>query len=461
MDRQNAWLKSDAEEMASIMSFAEDYRQFISNCKTERECVKEIVSMAKEKGCMCLSEVMASGRQLKPGDRVYVDNMGKALALFTIGKKPIEDGLRILGSHIDSPRLDIKQNPLYEDEGMVLLDTHYYGGIKKYQWVTMPLAIHGVVALTDGRNIEVAMGEEETDPVVGVTDLLIHLAGEQLDKKGAKVVEGEALDILAGNMPLSGECEDAKQSVKANILSILKEKYGIAEEDFMSAELEAVPSGPARNMGMDNSMIIGYGQDDRVCAYPSVMAYFDSGIPEYTPACLLMDKDEIGSVGATGCKSLFFENMLAEVMECCGQYSELKLRRALAASVALSADVNSAYDSNYASAFEKKNSSYLGKGVVIKKFTGSRGKSSASDANAETVAKIRKIMEDNDIAYQIAEIGKVDLGGGGTIAYILANYDMEVLDCGVPVLSMHAPYEVTSKVDIYETYRLFKAFVEK
>ena len=414
--------------------------------------------MAEEHGYRNLKEIIAAKETIKSGDKVYADNMGKAIVLFNIGKKPIEDGLKILGAHIDSPRLDIKQNPLYEDSDLVLMDTHYYGGIKKYQWTTIPLALHGVVALTDGSVIDVEIGEKEKDPVVCVSDLLIHLAAEQMEKNGAKVVEGEALDLVVGNMPFNPK-KDEKNPAKAYILDILKKKYRIAEEDFMSAELEAVPAGKARDLGLDASMVLGYGQDDRVCAYTSLMAMLEVEEPEYTSVCLLVDKEEIGSVGATGMQSLFFENMVAEILDRMGCYSELILRRTLANSEMLSSDVNAGFDPNYAYAFEKKNASYLGRGVVFSKFTGSRGKSGSNDANAEYIARVRKALERENVAYQMAELGKVDIGGGGTIAYILAKYGMDVIDCGVAVLSMHAPYEATSKIDIYEAKRGYVAFL--
>ena len=389
---------------------------------------------------------------------MYAVNMNKAIVAFNIGETSIESGMNILGAHIDSPRLDIKQNPLYEETGLVLLDTHYYGGIKKYQWVATPLALHGVVALKDGTTVKVVIGEDIDDTVVGISDLLIHLASEQMDKKAAKVVEGEALDILVGSMPLKQESaksdkEDCKDAVKKNILALLKEKYGIEEEDFMSAELEAVPAGPARDYGIDRSMIIGYGHDDRVCAYPSLIALVNADMPKRTGVCILVDKEEIGSVGATGMQSRFFENMVAEVMDRCGEYSELKLRRALANSYMLSSDVSAAYDPNYASVFEKKNAAYFGKGMVFNKYTGARGKSGSNDASAEFVGKLRKVMDDADVAFQTAELGKVDIGGGGTIAYILANLDMNVIDSGIAVQNMHAPYEVISKADLYETLK--------
>lgn len=458
MERENAWKSCNKQTVKEIFGFCEGYKKFISECKTERECTRRGIQMAEEHGYRNLKEIIAAKETIKSGDKVYADNMGKAIVLFNIGKKPIEDGLKILGAHIDSPRLDIKQNPLYEDSDLVLMDTHYYGGIKKYQWTTIPLALHGVVALTDGSVIDVEIGEKEKDPVVCVSDLLIHLASEQMEKNGAKVVEGEALDLVVGNMPFNPK-KDEKNPAKAYILDILKKKYRIAEEDFMSAELEAVPAGKARDLGLDASMVLGYGQDDRVCAYTSLMAMLEVEEPEYTSVCLLVDKEEIGSVGATGMQSLFFENMVAEILDRMGCYSELILRRTLANSEMLSSDVNAGFDPNYAYAFEKKNASYLGRGVVFSKFTGSRGKSGSNDANAEYIARVRKALERENVAYQMAELGKVDIGGGGTIAYILAKYGMDVIDCGVAVLSMHAPYEATSKIDIYEAKRGYVAFL--
>ena len=458
MERENAWKSCNKQTVKEIFGFCEGYKKFISECKTERECTRRSIQMAEEHGYRNLKEIIAAKETIKSGDKVYADNMGKAIVLFNIGKKPIEDGLKILGAHIDSPRLDIKQNPLYEDSDLVLMDTHYYGGIKKYQWTTIPLALHGVVALTDGSVIDVEIGEKEKDPVVCVSDLLIHLAAEQMEKNGAKVVEGEALDLVVGNMPFNPK-KDEKNPAKAYILDILKKKYRIAEEDFMSAELEAVPAGKARDLGLDASMVLGYGQDDRVCAYTSLMAMLEVEEPEYTSVCLLVDKEEIGSVGATGMQSLLFENMVAEILDRMGCYSELILRRTLANSEMLSSDVNAGFDPNYAYAFEKKNASYLGRGVVFSKFTGSRGKSGSNDANAEYIARVRKALERENVAYQMAELGKVDIGGGGTIAYILAKYGMDVIDCGVAVLSMHAPYEATSKIDIYEAKRGYVAFL--
>lgn len=458
MERENAWKSCNKQTVKEIFGFCEGYKKFISECKTERECTRRSIQMAEEHGYRNLKEIIAAKETIKSGDKVYADNMGKAIVLFNIGKKPIEEGLKVLGAHIDSPRLDVKQNPLYEDSDLVLMDTHYYGGIKKYQWTTIPLALHGVVALTDGSVIDVEIGEKEKDPVVCVSDLLIHLAAEQMEKNGSKVVEGEALDLVVGNMPFNPK-KDEKNPAKAYILDILKKKYRIAEEDFMSAELEAVPAGKARDLGLDASMVLGYGQDDRVCAYTSLMAMLEVEEPEYTSVCLLVDKEEIGSVGATGMQSLFFENMVAEILDRMGCYSELILRRTLANSEMLSSDVNAGFDPNYAYAFEKKNASYLGRGVVFSKFTGSRGKSGSNDANAEYIARVRKALERENVAYQMAELGKVDIGGGGTIAYILAKYGMDVIDCGVAVLSMHAPYEATSKIDIYEAKRGYVAFL--
>ena len=462
MERANAWNKYDSKKKAEVFDFAEQYRQFISKCKTERECVKEGVRLLKEAGYADLKEVIADNRTLKAGDKVYAVNMNKALVAFNIGEEPISAGMNILGAHIDSPRLDIKQNPLYEETGLVLLDTHYYGGIKKYQWVAIPLAIHGVVALKNGTTVEIVIGEDMSDTVVGVSDLLIHLASEQMEKKGTKVVEGEALDILVGSMPQEKEqCDkEAKDAVKKNILAILKDKYGIEEEDFLSAELEAVPAGPARDYGIDRSMIMGYGHDDRVCAYPSLIALINSSEVKRTGVCILVDKEEIGSVGATGMQSKFFENTVAELLNLNGDYNELKLKRCLAHSRMLSSDVNAAFDPLYSDVFKNNSSSFLGSGVVFNKFTGSRGKSGSNDANAEYLAVLRNIMDNHNVHFQMSELGKVDAGGGGTIAYIMSLYGMEVIDCGVAVLNMHAPWEVTSKADIYETYKCYKAFLK-
>ena len=428
----------------------------MSLCKTERECVKETIRIAEENGYKNLDDVIKNGEALKAGDKVYANNMDKAIALFIVGERPMEDGMKILGAHIDSPRLDLKQNPLYEDTDLALLETHYYGGIKKYQWVTLPLAIHGVVCKKDGTKVDIVIGEDDNDPVIGISDLLVHLAQTQQEKKANKVIEGEDLNVLVGSMPLKDEEKDA---VKANILKILNDKYGIEEEDFLSAELEIVPAGRARDYGIDRSMVMAYGHDDRVCSYTSLMAMLKVEKTDKTCVCLLVDKEEIGSVGATGMQSKFFENTVAEVMDRVGDYSDIKLRRALKNSKMLSSDVSAAFDPNYPSVMEKKNSAYFGKGLVFNKYTGSRGKGGCNDANPEFIAELRAIMDKHDVAFQTAELGKVDQGGGGTIAYILANYNMEVIDCGVALHNMHAPWEVASKVDIYEAMKGYYAFL--
>lgn len=457
-EKKNTWLKYDEKELEKVMAYSEEYRKFISDCKTERECVEGSIRLAVKHGYRNLKDIIAGGESLKAGDKVYYNNMGKSLVLFNIGSAPIEEGMRILGAHIDSPRIDVKQNPLYEDTEMALLDTHYYGGIKKYQWVTLPMAIHGVVVLLDGTVKELVIGENENDPVVGITDLLIHLAASQMEKKANKVVEGEDLNVLIGSIPLEGEEKDA---VKANILRLLNEKYEMEEADFLSAELEIVPAGAARDFGIDRSMITGYGQDDRVCAYTSLTAQLDVENCEKTCVCLLVDKEEIGSVGATGMESRFFENAVAEVMNCCGDYSELKLRRAFANSKMLSSDVSAAFDPNYPSVHEKKNASYFGRGLNFSKFFGARGKSGANDANPEFIAEIRKVMEENNVSYQTSELGKVDEGGGGTISKFMAVYNMQVIDSGVPVLNMHSPWEIVSKADVYEAQKGFYTFLTK
>lgn len=455
--RENSWLSYTEEDDKNVEVLAQEYKEFLSKCKTERECTQYFIKEAESHGYQDLNKLIAQGTRLKAGDKVYGVGMGKTIALFQIGKQPLTEGMNILCAHIDSPRLDLKQNPLYEDTELSFMDTHYYGGIKKYQWVALPLALHGVVAKKDGTVISVNVGEDPADPVVYVTDLLIHLAGKQMEKKGSVVVEGENLDILVGSRPLAGEEKDA---VKANILRILKEKYQIEEEDFLSAEIEVVPAGPARDCGLDRSMIAAYGQDDRVCAYTSLAAMLEmEETPKRTGCCLLVDKEEIGSVGATGMQSRFFENSVAELLDGMGCYSELALRRALRNSSMLSSDVSAGYDPAYGEAFEKKNAAYLGRGIVLNKFTGARGKSGSNDANAEYVARVRRIFDDHNVAFQTAELGKVDFGGGGTIAYIAALYGMEVIDSGVAVLSMHAPWEVTSKADVYEAYKAYKAFL--
>lgn len=465
MGRKSAWEKyPEGEKREQVFAFGEEYRRFLSSCKTERECVKFFYDRAKEQGFMDLEGLMAAGKQVKPGDKIVAANMGKGLALFVMGQKPLENGMNILGAHIDSPRMDLKQVPLYEDTDLAMFDTHYYGGVKKYQWVTLPLALHGVICRKDGTTVTVNIGDKPGDPVFGVSDLLIHLSGEQLEKKAAKVIEGENLDLLIGSIPAE-EKEDTdkkkKQRVKANILDILSKEYGIEEEDFLSAEIEVVPAGEARDYGFDRSMIMGYGHDDRVCAYPSFEAILKMEKPEYTSVCLLVDKEEIGSVGATGMQSRFFENTVAEVLNLTGSYSELLLRRAMKNSKVLSSDVSAAFDPNYPAVMEKRNCAYFGKGIVFNKYTGSRGKSGSNDANAEYVAKLRKIMDDNAVSFQTAELGRVDQGGGGTIAYILANYNMSVIDSGVAVLNMHAPWEIISKVDLYEALKGYIAFLKE
>ncbi len=460
MERKNAWLDYTEQDEKELEQTARAYRLFLDAGKTERECVEELVRQAEAAGYVSLEQKKASGEKIKTGDKIYAVGMKKIMALFHIGQEPLENGMNILGAHIDSPRLDVKQNPLYEDTDLAYLDTHYYGGVKKYQWVALPLAIHGVAVKKDGTVVKVAVGEEEADPVVYITDLLIHLAGKQMQKKAAEVIEGENLDILIGSRPLKDLDDDKKkEAVKANVLNILKEKYDIEEEDFLSAELEIVPAGKARDCGLDRSMVAGYGQDDRVCAYTSFLAMMEMENPVKTSCCLLTDKEEIGSVGATGMQSRFFENTVAEFMEGMGDYSDLALRRALSRSCMLSSDVSAGYDPAYAECFEKKNSAYLGKGIVLNKYTGARGKSGSNDANAEYVARVRKVFDDHNVAFQTAELGKVDVGGGGTIAYIAALYGMEVIDSGVAVLSMHSPWEVTSKADIYEAKKAYKAFL--
>ena len=479
MERINAWNTYDLAMQDACMAFADDYMNFLNAGKTERECVDYFVAEAEKNGYIELNRAIAEKKQLKAGDCVYSVWMNKSMALFRIGEKPFEEGINILGAHIDSPRLDVKQNPMYEDGGIAYLDTHYYGGIKKYQYVTLPLAIHGVVVKKSGETVIVNIGEEEDDPVFFISDLLPHLAQDQMKKNASAFIEGEALDLVIGNRPVtitadtkpvkkadaSDRDEDkeekkaGKEGVTKALLKILKEEYGIEEEDFVSAELEIVPAGKARDAGFDRSMVLAYGQDDRVCAYPSFRAQMEVEDIARTSCTLLVDKEEIGSVGATGMQSRFFENALAEVMELCGQYSELAMRRTLANSAMLSSDVSAAFDPSYASAFEKKNASFMGSGMVFNKFTGSRGKSGSNDANAEYIGALRKVMDDAEVVYQTAELGKVDVGGGGTIAYILALYGMNVIDSGVAVLSMHAPWEATSKADIYEAFRGYKAFL--
>lgn len=496
MERKNVWETYEAKQLKKLEKLNQEYRNFLDRGKTERECIDTIVNTIEAEGYQELEKLIESGQQLQKGDKVYSVWMNKSIVMFRLGSRPMTEGINILGAHIDSPRLDVKQNPLYEDGGFAYLDTHYYGGVKKYQWVALPLAIHGVVVKKDGTTVELNVGENEDDPVFFVSDLLIHLAGEQLEKKAAKVIEGEALDLIIGSRPIvidgkdkgkaeaelqveaethktgkkakGGKGKDkedkekaaAKEAVKAGVLNILKETYGFEEEDFVSAELEIVPAGKAREAGFDRSMILAYGQDDRVCAFTSMRAMLDVKQTERTVCCILVDKEEIGSVGATGMRSHFFENAVAELMNMTGEYSELNLRRCLAHSCMLSSDVSAGFDPSYASCFEKKNAAFIGKGMVFNKFTGSRGKSGSNDANAEYIAHLRKVLDDKGVTWQTAELGKVDVGGGGTIAYILALYGMNVIDSGVAVLNMHAPWEATSKADVYEAYRGYMAFAE-
>ena len=463
MERKNAWKKYPEGKREEVFAFGEKYKKFISDCKTERECVTELIAQAKEAGFENLKDVLASGRTLKTGGKIYAENLGKLSALFVIGKQPLEQGMNILGAHIDSPRLDLKQVPLYEDTELAFLDTHYYGGVKKYQWVALPLALHGVIVKKDGTKVMVNVGEKEDDPVFGISDLLIHLASEQMDKKASKVIEGENLDVLVGSIPFESQEEEkkAKETVKRNVLNLLKEQYNVEEDDFLSAEIEVVPAGKARDYGFDRSMVMGYGHDDRVCAYPSFAAIAEAGTCEKTSVCLLVDKEEIGSVGATGMQSQFFAYTVAELFENMGGYSQIKFNRAMSNSKVLSSDVSAAYDPLYASAMEKKNCAYFGNGLVFNKYTGSRGKGGSNDANPEYMAELRKIMDENEVSFQTSELGKVDQGGGGTIAYILANYNMSVIDSGVAVLNMHAPWEIISKVDLYEAKRGYAAFLRE
>ena len=463
MEKKNVWTAYNKKERKEADALGKAYCKFLDNGKTERECVDQIVNRIEKEGYLELEELIKENREVQAGDKVYSVCMNKSIVLFQIGKRSMTEGINILGAHIDSPRLDVKQNPLYEDGGIAYLDTHYYGGVKKYQWVTLPLALHGVIVKKDGTTIEVNIGEDEDDPVFFVSDLLIHLAGEQLEKKASKVIEGEALDIVVGNMPYTDKDSEneEKEAVKKNVLQILKDMYDIEEEDFLSAEIEVVPSGKAREAGFDRSLILAYGHDDRVCAFTSLDAMLEVENPERTTCCILVDKEEIGSVGATGMQSRFFANTIAELLNLAGEYNELNLRRCLANSFMLSSDVSAAFDPSYAASFDKKNAAFLGQGMVFNKFTGSRGKSGSNDANAENIAQIRKIMDEDNVIFQTAELGKVDVGGGGTIAYILALYGMNVIDCGVAVLNMHAPWEAISKADLLETKRGYKVFLEK
>lgn len=453
MYQEYAWKKYDEKSLNELNSLTNDYKKFISECKTERLCVKKGIELCQKAGFIDI----ATAKSLKSGDKVYAVNKNKNIAAFVIGDEPLANGLNILGAHIDSPRIDLKQNPLYENDTLAYFDTHYYGGIIKYQWVTIPLALYGVICKKDGSTISISIGDDENDPVVGITDLLPHLGAEKMAKAAAKVIEGEALDILIGSMPLADE---EKDPTKQAILKLLKEKYDICEDDFVSAEIEVVPAGAARDFGLDRSMIAGYGHDDRVCAYTSLMALIDTDKCKKTTCAVLVDKEEVGSIGATGAASLWFENTIAELINLTEDYSDLKLRKALTNSSMLSSDVSAGLDPLYSSVMERKNSAFLGKGVCFNKYTGSRGKSGCNDAQPEFIAKLRGVMDDNNVNYQTSELGKVDQGGGGTIAYILANYNMNVIDAGVPVLSMHAPMEIVSKADVYEAYLAYKAFLK-
>ena len=477
MERKNAWKTYNDDDRKQLSALADRYKNFLSECKTERACTVRAIEMACAAGYVSLDEAIEKGTALKPGDKLWTSNYGKAVMFVQIGTQDIEQGVNILGAHIDSPRLDLKQNPLYETSDFVLLDTHYYGGIKNYQWVALPLALKGVVAKKDGSVVDISIGDGADDPVFCVTDLLPHLGAEQMKKDGRTVVEGESLDVLIGSEPLIVEAKKDErkedeltykeriertaenEAVRANILSLLLDRYGIEEEDFLSAEIEVVPAGPARDCGLDRSMVIGYGQDDRVCAYTSLEAQLAVDGPARTSVCILVDKEEIGSVGATGMTSAFFENTMAEILALLGAKGDLALRRCLARSSMLSSDVSAAFDPAYASVFETKNSAYCGRGLVFNKYTGSGGKSGSNDANAEYMAVLRKIMDEAGVNYQTAELGRVNAGGGGTIAYIPAKYGMNVIDSGVPVLSMHSPWEVTSKADIYEAYKGYVAFL--
>jgi len=452
-----AWDKYSKEDLNKVFELSDRYIDFMSKCKTERECVNEFIVLAEKEGYKDINSYIAEGKQLKAGDKVYANCMGKTLALFLIGSEPAEKGFKILGAHVDSPRLDLKQNPLYEDSDFALLKTHYYGGVKKYQWVTIPLAIHGVVIKKDGTLVNVVIGEDEKEPVVGISDLLIHLAADQMGKTLAKGIEGESLNVCIGSMPI--EDKEAKNRVKLNVLRLLNEKYGIDEEDFVSAELEVVPAGRARSYGLDSSMVMAYGHDDRICSYTSFEAMMNLKDTDKTCITLLVDKEEVGSIGATGMQSRFFENTVAEIVNLMGDYSDLKVRRALANSKMLSSDVSAAFDPNYPSVSEKQNNAFFGKGVVFCKYTGARGKGGCNDANPEFIAELRRIMEKHNVSWQTSELGKVDQGGGGTIAYILAEYGMEVIDSGVALHNMHAPWEIASKADIYEACRAYEAFL--
>ena len=451
---KTVWEKLNDSQKDELMQFNKEYIDFLSVSKTERAFVNNSIALVEKAGFKNLSEVT----ELKPGDKVYSTNKGKNILAFIIGKEPIRNGLNLLGAHIDSPRTDLKQHPLYESNGLVLLDTHYYGGIKKYQWVARPMALVGVVVKKDGTVIDINIGDDDNDPVVGISDLLIHLAADQMSKTGAKVVEGEALDVLVGSIPKK---DTEKDPVKAYILDLLKEKYDIEEDDFISSEIEVVPAGKARDYGLDRPMIMGYGHDDKVCAYTSLRAVLDfEGTPDRTACAILVDKEEIGSVGNTGMQSAYFDHAIAKMLAMQNESSLVAFNDTMDNSRMLSSDVSAAFDPLYPEVMETKNASFFGKGICFNKYTGSRGKGGSNDANAEYMAKIRKIMDENDCYFQTCELGKVDVGGGGTIAYIMANKNMDVIDAGIAVQNMHAPCEVVSKADVYEAYRAYIAFLK-
>ena len=456
MENKNIWHKYSIEDEKALSELSEGYKHFLNNGKTERECIAQTVEMARQKGYRNLEDVIASGAELKAGDKVYFVNRDKSMYLAVIGKNNIEDGVNIIGAHADSPRLDLKPNPLYEDGEFAYFKTHYYGGIKKYQWTTIPLSIHGVIVKKNGEKIEINVGENEEDPIFTITDLLPHLAQEQMEKKLKNGIDGEDLNLLVGSIPYS---EDVPEAVKLNVLDILNRKYGITEVDFLSSELELVPAMKCRSMGFDESLVAGYGQDDKICVYTELTALVDmQEIPNRTAVCIISDKEEIGSMGNTGMESHMFDTFMAEILNKLGVNRPNLLDKVFSKSKMLSADVDAGFDPIYANVSERNNAGYLGRGISLNKYTGARGKSGASDANAEFVAEVRNIFEENNIKYQITELGKVDVGGGGTIAYILANKGIDVIDCGVPVLSMHSPYEVTSKFDLYEAYKGYRAF---
>lgn len=458
MEKKNLWGVYDEATQKKVQEVNEVYKSYLDEGKTERECTRLAIRLAEEKGYKNLADLVKEGTKVTAGDKVYAAYLDKAIVLFEIGSEPIENGMNILGAHIDSPRIDIKQQPLYEDEGFAYLDTHYYGGVKKYQWLVMPLALHGIIVKKDGTKINITIGENDKDPVFAISDILPHLGKEQREKTVDKFVNGESFDLLFGNSALAGE---EKDPIKAHVLKLLEESYGIEEDDFMSAELELVPAGKARDCGLDRSMVMAYGHDDRVCAFTSLMAILEEKTIKRTSCCILIDKEEIGSTGASGMTSRFFENRVADLMYLMGEESNIKVRHALENSKMLSSDVSAGYDPMFKSAYEKKNSAFLAQGVVFNKYTGSGGKGGSNDADPEYIAELRNMMDNSGVHYQTAELGAVDVGGGGTIAYLMAVYGMKVIDSGVAVISMHAPWEIVSKADVYEAYRCYKVFLEQ